>query len=101
MLVREAARVPIDGIDPELDRILRKALARDRDARYQTATELAHALEEHAVAHPLELSRSDLATTVQHRHFELAQERLRAVHPRITAAMRAEVSRMTSIGFTN
>ena len=84
--VREARVDPIDGIDPALDAIVRKALARAPAERYASAAELADALAPHAAPG------RDLAV--------LDVVRARAaprLDPQLVARMQADVDRMTSI----
>lgn len=93
-LVRDARFVPIDGLDSALDAVVRKALARDPDARYQSASDLRDALTHYAISRGIKLSPSETARLVRDVGFEIVRERsVRAVDP----IVQAEVHRMTSI----
>jgi serine/threonine-protein kinase len=99
-LVREA-RVPslpaLDpNISPELDAIVRKALARDRTARFQTAAEYGEALAEFLFANELKATARDVAMAVR----ATKVERERAASPKdslIHALIVDELARMCSI----
>ncbi len=99
-LVREA-RVPslpaLDpNISPELDAIVRKALARDRDARFQTASEYGDALAEFLFTNELKATTRDIAVAVRATKIE----REREASPKrslIHALIRDELARMCSI----
>ena len=68
-LVREARVPSLTALDPnissDLDAIVRKALARDPDARFQTAAEYGEALAEFLFANELKATARDVATTVR------------------------------------
>jgi serine/threonine protein kinase len=99
-LVRDA-RVPslpaLDpNISPELDAIVRKALARDRDARFQTAADYGDALAGYLFSNTLKASSRDVAMAVR----ATKTERERAANPRaslIHALVMDELHRMTSL----
>ncbi len=93
-LVRSAHVPPIDRLAPALDRIVRKALARDRDARHQRANELADALVEYAFAHGLALAPSSIAPLVRQVQLEIAPAPIDA---ELFARVQEDVSRMTSV----
>jgi serine/threonine-protein kinase len=71
-----AGRIPtIDGLDPVLDTIVRKALARDHAERHQSATELGAALAQYAASRGIELASSETAKLVRDVKFEVDYER--------------------------
>jgi serine/threonine-protein kinase len=51
LLVREANVPPLPGVPPELEAIVRKALAKDVDSRYQSVSQLGEALANYLVDH--------------------------------------------------
>ncbi|MGE0867907.1 MAG: hypothetical protein AB7P03_05075 [Kofleriaceae bacterium] len=94
-LVREA-RVPAIDVDPKLDGIVRKALARDVDERFQTATAFGDALVEYARGFRLEADETGkLARDVK---FEVDYERsAKAINGEQLVQVQDEVRRMISI----
>lgn len=95
VLVREAREVAIEGLDPALRTIVRTALTRDANERYQSALDLADALQGYAASR--HLGPTDTALVVREVHDEIRRERLVApIDPRI-ADIRAEVARMSSL----
>jgi len=101
-LVRQA-RVPSIGalnpeIDPELEQIIRKALARDVADRYQSAADLGDALTQHLFSHRMKVSSRDIATLV--RDTQVEQMRKRSAEPKeslIDALISDEMNKMTSL----
>ena len=99
-LVRQA-RVPSIAalnpkIAPELEAIVRKALARDPDERYQTAADLGDALAQYLFANELKVTSRDIAMAVR----ETQVERKRAAKPKdslIDALIMDELARMCSM----
>jgi serine/threonine-protein kinase len=99
-LVRDA-RVPslpaLDpNISPELDAIVRKALARDREQRFQTAAEYGDALAEYLFANELKATARDVAIAVR----ATKVENERAANPKdslIHALIVDELARMCSL----
>lgn len=91
-LVRHASVPRIDGIDDRLDAIIRKALAQDVRARYQTAQELATALRHYAESRGVTISANASAELVR----AAAVKRV-TTDPRLLAHIRSEVAEMTSI----
>ena len=99
-LVR-AARVPSivavnPMVDPELEAIVRKALARDREERFQTAADFGEALAQYLFTHGLKVTSRNVAAAV--RDTKLAKER--AADPKqnlIQALVMDEVNKMTSL----
>ena len=95
------ARVPslpaLDpNIAPELDAIVRQALARDRDARFQTAADYGDALAGYLFSNTMKASSRDVAMAVR----ATKTERERAANPRaslIHALVMDELHRMTSL----
>jgi serine/threonine-protein kinase len=93
-LVR-AAQVPaIDGLDRGLDTILRTALARDPDKRYQRATDFIQALVEHAVARHLPAAHAETAAFVREVQAEIVRD---PIDPRVVDAFAADVRRLRSV----
>jgi serine/threonine-protein kinase len=68
-LIRRARIPSITAINPsvdsELDGIVRKALARDRDDRYETAADLGEALTTYLFSHGLKATARDVALAVR------------------------------------
>ncbi|CAN5372302.1 hypothetical protein BH11MYX1_BH11MYX1_47230 [soil metagenome] len=101
-LVRQA-RVPSIGalnpeIDPELEQIIRKALARDVADRYQSAADLGDALTQHLFSHRMKVSARDISTLV--RDTQVEQMRKRSAEPKeslIDALISDEMNKMTSL----
>ncbi len=99
-LVREA-RVPSiialnPNVDPELDTIVRKALARDRDARYPTAADLGEALSGFLFSHEMKATSRDVAVMVR----EIRADRARRASPKaslIDALVKDEINKLTSL----
>jgi serine/threonine-protein kinase len=98
MMVREAHVPAIEALDPALDTIVRKALARDAEARFQSATAFGDALAEYAVSRRIELAASETAKLVQDVKFEVDYERsAKATDHGILAHVQDDVRRMVSI----
>ena len=99
-LVREA-RVPSltalnPNVDPELDAIVRTALARDRDARFQNAADYGDALLQFLFSHEMKATSRNVALAV--REARVAKER--AASPGqslIEALIMDEINKMTSL----
>jgi serine/threonine-protein kinase len=99
-LVREA-RVPslpaLDpNISPELDAIVRKALARDRGARFQTAAEYGDALAGFLFQNELKATARDVASAVRAAKTERARE-ASSKDSLIHALVMDEINKMTSL----
>ena len=99
-LVRDARIPSLPALDPnvspELDAIVRKALARDRDDRFQTAADYGEALSEFAFANAFMATSRDLATAVR----AARADRERSASPRaslIQALIDDEIARMCSL----
>lgn len=97
MLVRGARFVPIDGLDRELDAVLRRALARDAGERYPHAADLADAMTRYAVSHGIEMSPRDTAMLVRDVWPEISRERVEPIDARILARVQDDARRMSSI----
>ena len=101
-LVRQA-RVPSitaqnPNVLPELDAIVRKALARDPDERYQSAADLGDALAQYQFAHGMKVTSRDIATLV--REAKADGERDKKAVPQtslIDALIHDELARLTSV----
>jgi serine/threonine protein kinase len=81
-LVRDAKIAPpsvkVPTIPPELDAIVLKALSRDADERYQTANELAAALEDYLERHHPGYGEADVSASMREAFaHELSREKLR------------------------
>ena len=99
-LVREARVPSLPALDPniapELDAIVRQALARDREARFQTAADYGDALAGYLFSNTMKASSRDVAMAVR----ATKTERERAANPRaslIHALVMDELHRMTSL----
>jgi len=99
-LVR-AARIPSitaanPNVDPELEGIVRKALARDREARFQSAADYGDALSNYLFSHGLKVTSRNVAAVVRDVMFTKKRES----DPRqqlIQALIEDEVDKMTSL----
>ena len=97
----KAARIPSitalnPNVDQELEGIIRKALARDRDQRFQTAADYGDALAQYLFSRELKVTSRNVAAAV--RDAKLAKER--AADPKqslIQALVMDEVNKMTSL----
>jgi serine/threonine protein kinase len=99
-LVREARVPSLTALDPsisaELDGIVRKALARDRAARFQTAADYGDALADFLFANEIKATSRDVASAVQ----AVKVERERTADPKeslIHALISDELARMCAI----
>jgi serine/threonine-protein kinase len=101
-LVRQA-RVPSIAainpeIDPELEAIVRKALARDPDERYHSAADLGDALAQFLFSHRMKVTSRDIAALV--RDTQMEAMRKRSAQPKesiIDALINDEVAKLTSL----
>jgi eukaryotic-like serine/threonine-protein kinase len=101
-LVRQA-RIPSIGalnpaIDQELEAIIRKALARDPDQRYQHAADLGDALAQYLFSHRMKVTSRDIASLV--RDTQVEQARKRSIEPDISlidALIQEEMAKITSL----
>jgi len=99
-LVR-AARIPSiiainPNVDPALEAIVRKALARDRDERFTTASDLGEALAEFRFSRALKSTSKDVALAVR----EIRAAKALRASPRaslIDALIKDEINKLTSI----
>jgi eukaryotic-like serine/threonine-protein kinase len=99
-LVR-AARIPSmiainPNIDLELDAIVRKALARDRDQRFQSAADLGDALAGYLFSHKLKATAKDVAMAVR----EIRAAKALRESPKaslIDALVKDEINQLTSV----
>jgi serine/threonine protein kinase len=97
----KAARIPSitalnPNVDQELEGIIRKALARDRDQRFQTAADYGDALAQYLFSRELKVTSRNVAAAV--RDAKLSKER--AADPKqslIQALVMDEVNKMTSL----
>ena len=95
------ARVPSmiainPDVDPELEQIVRKALARDREERYQTAAEYADALSQYLFSRERKVTSRNLAAAVR----ATREAKARASSPKqtlIEALVMDEINKMTSL----
>ena len=101
-LVRQA-RVPSVAalnpeIEPELEAIVRKALARDAEERYQSAADLADALAQYLFSRKMKVTSRDIQALV--RDTQLEQMRKRSAEPKeslIDTLINDEIGKMTSL----
>ncbi len=101
-LVRQA-RVPSIAainpeIEPELEQVVRKALARDREERYASAADLGDALSQFLFSRRLKVTARDIAALVRDTQMEAMRKRSAEPKPSlIDALINDEVARLTSI----
>jgi serine/threonine-protein kinase len=101
-LVRQA-RVPSIAainpeIEPELEAIVRKALARDPDERYMSAADLGDALSQYLFSRRMKVTARDIAGLVRDTQMELMRKR--SAEPKesiIDALINDEVAKLTSL----
>src|SRR5688500_12099745 len=101
-LVRQA-RVPSivaisPEVHPELEAVVRKALARDPDDRYPSAADLGDALAQHLFSHRMKVTARDIAGLVRDAQMELMRKR--SAEPKesiIDALINDEVAKLTSL----
>jgi serine/threonine-protein kinase len=101
-LVRQA-RVPSIAalnpeIEPELEAIVRKALARDAEERYPSAADLADALAQYLFSRKMKVTSRDIQALV--RDTQLEQMRKRSAEPKeslIDTLINDEIGKMTSL----
>ncbi|MEO8705302.1 MAG: serine/threonine-protein kinase [Kofleriaceae bacterium] len=99
-LVRQA-RIPSiialnPNVDVELDTIVRKALAKDRDNRYESAADLGDALSGYLFSHGLKATSKDVALAVH----EIRSAKALRSSPRaslIDALIKDEINQLTSL----
>jgi eukaryotic-like serine/threonine-protein kinase len=101
-LVRQARVPSVAALNPEVDReleqIVRKALALDREERYQNANELGGALTRYLFSRRMQVTAQDIANLVKDTQAEL--ERKRSPDPKeslIDALILDELQKMTSL----
>ncbi|MEP6863715.1 MAG: serine/threonine-protein kinase [Deltaproteobacteria bacterium] len=101
-LVRQA-RVPSIAalnpeVEPELEAIVRKALAREPNDRYQTAADLGEALSQYLFSHRMKVTARDIATLVRDAQVEMMRKR--SAEPKeslIDGLINDEMNKMTSL----
>ena len=101
-LVRQA-RIPSiaalnPDIDSELEGIVRKALAREPNDRYQDAADLGDALAQYLFSHQMKVTARDVATLVRDTQMERARKR--SLEPKdnlINALIKDEMAKVTSL----
>jgi serine/threonine-protein kinase len=101
-LVRQA-RVPSIAalnpeIEPELEAVVRKALARDVEERYQSAADLADALANYLFSRKMKVTSRDIASLVRDTQVEMMRKR--SAEPKesvIDALINDEIGKMTSL----
>jgi serine/threonine-protein kinase len=101
-LVRQA-RVPSIAalnpeVEPELEAIVRKSLAREPNDRYQSAADLGEALSQYLFSHRMKVTARDIATLVRDAQVEMMRKR--SAEPKeslIDGLINDEMSKMTSL----
>jgi serine/threonine-protein kinase len=101
-LVRQA-RVPSIAalnpeIEPELEQVVRKALARDPEERYQSASDLGDALAQYLFSRRMKVTARDIATLVKDTQLDMMRKR--SAEPKeslIDALILDEMKKMTSL----
>jgi eukaryotic-like serine/threonine-protein kinase len=101
-LVRQA-RVPSIAalnpeVEPELEAIVRKSLARDANDRYQNAADLGEALSQYLFSHRMKVTARDIATLVRDAQVEMMRKR--SAEPKeslIDTLINDEMNKMTSL----
>ncbi|HET9987472.1 MAG TPA: serine/threonine-protein kinase [Kofleriaceae bacterium] len=101
-LVRQA-RVPSIAalnpeVEPELEAIVRKALAREPNDRYQNAADLGDALTQYLFSHRMKVTARDIANIVRDAQVEMMRKR--SAEPKeslIDALINDEMNKMTSL----
>jgi len=101
-LVRQA-RVPSIAalnpeIEPELEQVVRKALARDPEERYQNASDLGDALAQYLFSRRMKVTARDIATLVKDTQVDMMRKR--SAEPKeslIDALILDEMKKMTSL----
>jgi eukaryotic-like serine/threonine-protein kinase len=101
-LVRQARVPSIAAINPEieqeLEQVVRKALARDPDERYQSAADLGDALAQYLFSRRMKVTARDIAAQVRDAQMELMRKR--SAEPKesiIDALINDEVAKLTSL----
>jgi serine/threonine-protein kinase len=101
-LVRQARVPSIAALNPEieaeLEAIVRKALARDANDRYQSAADLGDALAQYLFSHRMKVTSRDIATLVRDAQVEIMRKR--SAEPKeslIDALINDEMNKMTSL----
>lgn len=101
-LVRQARIPSIAAVNPEIDseleQIVRKALAREPDERYQQAADLADALAQYLFGHRMKVTARDIASLVK--DTQLERMRKRSIEPSkslIDALIQDEMAKVTSL----
>jgi eukaryotic-like serine/threonine-protein kinase len=101
-LVRQARIPSLVAINPEiegeLEQVVRKALARDPDERYQSAADLGDALAQYLFSRRMKVTARDIAALVRDTQMELMRKR--SAEPKesiIDALINDEVAKLTSL----
>jgi len=101
-LVRQAKVPSISALNPEveaeLEQVVRKALAREPDDRYQSANDLGDALAQYLFSHRMKVTARDIATLVKDTQVEMMRKR--SAEPKeslIDALILDEMQKMTSL----
>jgi serine/threonine-protein kinase len=101
-LVRQA-RIPSvsainPDVEPELEGVVRKSLARDPDDRYQEAADLGDALSQYLFSRRMKVTARDIATLVRDVQMEQARRRSLAPHESIIDVLiQDEMAKVTSL----
>jgi hypothetical protein len=85
-------------VEPELEAVVRKSLAREPNDRYQSAADLGDALTQYLFSHRMKVSSRDIATLVRDAQVEMMRKR--SAEPKeslIDALIKDEMNKMTSL----
>ena len=101
-LVRQARIPPVTAsnpeVDPELEQVVRKSLARDPDQRYQNAADLGDALAAFLFSRRMKVTARDIAGLVRDAQVEMMRKRSAAPKDSlIDALILDEMQKMTSL----
>jgi serine/threonine-protein kinase len=97
-LVRDARVPAVEDLDPALETIVRRALARDVGARFQSARDFGDALAQYASSREIKLAPAEIGKMVGDVKFEIDYERsAKPIDQERLIRVQAEVAEMISI----